>query len=38
MAVSNESDKLLNDTPTSSPSPLTEMAMVWVCHFNVVTP
>ena len=47
-AVSDESDDLLNDTPTSSPSPQTEMsmswepsaladmAMSWVCHFSVV--
>ena len=36
-AVSNKSDDLLNDTPTSSPSPLAEMAMRWVGHFSAVT-
>ena len=25
---------LLNDTPIPSSSPLAEMAMSWVCHFN----
>ena len=29
---------LLNDAPSSSPSSRAEMAMSWVCHFNVVTP
>ena len=38
VAVSNESDDPLNDTPTSSPPPLAEMAMSWACHFIVVTP
>ena len=37
-AVSNEIDYQLNDTPTSSPSPLAEMAMSWVGHFSVKTP
>ena len=37
-AASNESGDLSNDTPTSSPSPLAEMAMSWVAHFGVVTP
>ena len=31
-------DKLLNDTPNSSPSPLAEMEMSWVCQFSNVTP
>ena len=29
---------LLNDTPIPSPSPLAEMAMIWLCHFYFVTP
>ena len=37
-AVSNASDELLNDTPTSLPSPRGEVAMSLVCHFSVVTP
>ena len=36
--ASNESGDLINDTPTSSPSPLAEMAMSWVGHFSAVTP
>ena len=28
---------LLNGTPISSPSPLAERAMSWVCHFDAVT-
>ena len=38
VAVSNASDELLNDTPTSSPSPRAEVAMSLVCHFSVATP
>ena len=38
VAVSKESDEHLNDTPTSSPSPLAEIAMSLVCHFSIVTP
>ena len=40
VAVSNDNDELSNDTytPSSSPSPLTEMAMSLVCHFSVETP
>ena len=34
-AVSNEND-IINDTPTSSPSPQAEMAMSWVSYFGVV--
>ena len=37
-AVPNESDALVNDTPTSSPSPLAEMAMNGLSHFSAVTP
>ena len=37
-AVSNESDDLLNDTPTSLPSPQAETAMSRFGHFSVVTP
>ena len=36
-SCSNKGAGLLNDTPTSSPSPLVEMAMSWVCHFSVLT-
>ena len=36
-AVSNESDDLLNDTHTSSPSQQAEMSMSWMGHFSVVT-
>ena len=36
--ASNESDDLINDTPTSSPSPQAEMAMSLVGHFGVMTP
>ena len=38
VGVPSESDELLNDTPNSSPSPLVEMVISWVCHFSVVTP
>ena len=38
VAISNKRDELLNETPTSLPSPRAEMAMSWVCHFSVVTP
>ena len=37
-AASKESDDLLNDTPTSSPSPQADMVVRWVCHFSVLTP
>ena len=36
--LSNESDDLLNDTHTSSPSPQVEMPMGWVGHFSAVSP
>ena len=36
--ASNESDDLINGTPTSSPSPQAEMTMGWVGHFGVMTP
>ena len=36
-ANSNTRDDLLNDTPTSSPSPQAEMSMSWVGHFSLVT-
>ena len=36
-ADSNENGDLLNDTPTSMPSPQVEMAMSRVSHFSVVT-
>ena len=32
VSVSNESDELLNDTPTSSPSPLTEIQVFMELH------
>ena len=38
VAVSNESDEILNDISISSPSPPAEIAMSWVCHFSVVAP
>ena len=36
--ILNDSDDLLNDTPTSSPFPLVEMSISSACHFSVVTP
>ena len=38
VAVSNERYEPINDTPTSSPYALGEMAMSLVCHYSVVAP